>query len=122
MRQKTFNVSIYFFVFILFLPFSGAQEITKTESCMECHADKSAEGERNGKKISIFVDVEGYKKSVHSGLACVDCHADIKEFPHNDELKKVDCAACHEEANVIESASPGGNSTFNPSTTIENGK
>ena len=88
-------------------PHSWGQDIAKTESCMECHADKNAEVERNGKKISIFVDLEGYKKSVHNGLACIDCHTDIKEFPHNDKLKPVDCSACHEEATIIDNATAG---------------
>ena len=64
---------------------------------MECHADKQAEGEKNGKKISTYVSLDDYNKSVHASLTCIDCHTDIKEFPHNDELKPVDCKICHED-------------------------
>ena len=48
----------------------------------------------------MFVDGRTFEASVHgqAGSACIDCHADlkgVKDFPHAEKLKGVDCALCH---------------------------
>jgi hypothetical protein len=45
----------------------------------------------------LFVDGKKFSGSVHSGLSCVSCHADLegKEIPHEAPLKKVNCGTCH---------------------------
>ncbi|MEW6720226.1 MAG: cytochrome b/b6 domain-containing protein [Thermodesulfobacteriota bacterium] len=48
--------------------------------------------------MSLHVDPEAYKNSVHGDLSCMDCHGDIKELPHAASLKPVDCSGCHSEA------------------------
>jgi len=74
-----------------------AQDVTQAQTCLECHKEKDLTHEVNGKQISLFIDGEPYKKSVHGELSCVDCHEDIKEVPHGETLAKVDCSKCHEE-------------------------
>ncbi len=67
------------------------------EDCLACHSDetlKAADGR------SVFVRAEAMEASIHgqAGLACVDCHTDlksVKDFPHAEKLKPADCAACH---------------------------
>ncbi|MBF0618831.1 MAG: cytochrome b/b6 domain-containing protein [Candidatus Omnitrophica bacterium] len=54
--------------------------------CLQCHADNAP-----------AVDATVLKKSVHGELACVDCHADIKESPHTDTPGKVACGTCHHD-------------------------
>lgn len=76
----------------------SAEDLSDNQSCMECHGEADVTGEIDGKEVSLFVDKDKYEGSIHSGLSCVDCHGDIAELPHNDELKKVDCASCHEDA------------------------
>jgi hypothetical protein len=52
------------------------------DDCVTCHGDISLES------------------STHAPMACVDCHADLatlKEFPHADRLKKVECGSCHDD-------------------------
>ncbi|HKH97750.1 MAG TPA: cytochrome c3 family protein [Bryobacteraceae bacterium] len=46
--------------------------------CLSCHAEKASA-----------------KKSVHGALACADCHAAIRAFPHPDKVAPVNCASCH---------------------------
>lgn len=46
--------------------------------CLSCHGDKAAA-----------------KKSVHGTLACSECHADIRAFPHPEKIAPVNCASCH---------------------------
>jgi len=48
----------------------------------------------------VSVDGRTLESSVHgqAGLGCIDCHADlkgVKDFPHAEKLKRVDCALCH---------------------------
>lgn len=55
-----------------------------SESCLDCHG---AEGMTmtlpDGTEMSVTVDAESWKKSVHgASLACTDCHADISDYPH----------------------------------------
>lgn len=72
-----------------------AQENT---DCLDCHADRTITGERNGREISVFVDGGTFGASVHSALDCVACHGDLagKELPHDEDLGRVDCGTCHD--------------------------
>ena len=70
------------------------------DDCLACHGDASAQG-ANGRSVAVLPDKFG--ASVHglSGLACVDCHADLAtsaEFPHAEKLAPVSCAGCHDAA------------------------
>jgi cytochrome b subunit of formate dehydrogenase len=71
------------------------------DDCLTCHGDTAAAKRSNGS--SVFVARAKFEASVHgqSGLACVDCHADlaaVSDFPHRERLKTVDCASCHDKA------------------------
>jgi nitrate/TMAO reductase-like tetraheme cytochrome c subunit len=68
-----------------------------TDDCLTCHED-AASTRANG--TSVAVDKGKFTASVHGGLACVDCHADLAkaELPHADKLAKVDCSSCHDDA------------------------
>lgn len=68
------------------------------DDCLICHGDKDL---KSGQGKSMFLDADKFQASVH-GLAeigCTDCHADlkkVKDFPHAEKLKPVDCSACHD--------------------------
>jgi cytochrome b subunit of formate dehydrogenase len=51
--------------------------------------------------ISLHVEPGKYKASVHTDLSCTDCHADIKDLPHNARLALVDCSGCHSAAAAV---------------------
>lgn len=70
----------------------------ENSECLDCHADRTATGERAGRTISVFVDEKAFGASVHSSLDCVSCHADLagKEFPHDEDLAPVACGDCHD--------------------------
>ena len=65
---------------------------------MMCHEDPEMTTERDGKTVSLFVDLKTLEKSVHAGLKCTGCHpgAAVEDFPH-PELDPVNCGTCHEE-------------------------
>ena len=89
-RQYLFNT---FFVFVMYVASLFAQS---NDDCFMCHSDPTLSTIRNGHKISLYVDSDKFSKSVHKNLKCIDCHSDIKELPHQENLKPVDCGKCHE--------------------------
>ena len=65
--------------------------------CLDCHADASLTRMVAGKTQSLQVTTNDLKRSVHAGLACTDCHAAIKDLPHDAKLPPPQCASCHDE-------------------------
>ena len=65
------------------------------EDCLACHSDPTLAKDENGKQISLHVDEAKFKGSIHSSFGCVDCHTDIKAFPHDPTPAKPVCATCH---------------------------
>ena len=68
--------------------------------CQECHEDEDLTTERNGKEVSLQIDLEVFENSVHGKLRCGQCHKDLDkaDLPHEDmEIKRVDCSGCHEK-------------------------
>ncbi len=89
--------SYLLFVFLFcFLTAAVADEVPN-EDCLECHATEdltSSEGH------SLFVNAEAFDTSKHGSLSCTDCHTDVTDIPHEEELQRVDsetCAVCHDE-------------------------
>jgi len=71
----------------------------KDSDCLTCHSDATLTEEVNGTAVSIAVDPNQLKHSVHGGvLACVDCHTDVKSLAHDKPPRKVSCAECHSDA------------------------
>ena len=56
-----------------------------------CHEDPELVGQRGDREVSVFVDPEVVKASVHGGFGCIDCHVDLDgaELPHDEELALV---------------------------------
>lgn len=76
-----------------------AQHKPKNEECLACHSDTTLTKDVNGKKVSLFVDADKMKASIHGSMfACVDCHKDIKSSPHENTPAKITCAQCHADA------------------------
>ncbi|MEO8680320.1 MAG: cytochrome c3 family protein [Vicinamibacterales bacterium] len=75
-----------------------APKAPANDDCLACHGDQSAT-RANGSSVAVSADIFG--KSIHTGLACVDCHADLAkttEWPHAEKLQPVSCATCHADA------------------------
>ncbi|HET9408090.1 MAG TPA: cytochrome b/b6 domain-containing protein [Candidatus Sulfotelmatobacter sp.] len=66
------------------------------EDCLACHGDSTLSHRINGKTVSLYVDQQKFKVSIHGGMfTCVDCHTDIKTPAHETTPAKVICATCH---------------------------
>src|SRR5512142_1909947 len=87
----------------LFAPSAKAAPAPKTppkpanEECLACHNDSTLTREEGGRKISLYVNDEHFKASIHSMFNCVDCHTDVKSSPHETTPAKITCAQCHAE-------------------------
>jgi formate dehydrogenase gamma subunit len=81
-------------------------------TCLGCHSDAGLTGlNHHGQEISMTVDAAVYDSSVHGSMSCVDCHTDLagtKDFPHSDNLKPVDCGACHSDVATLYATSAHG--------------
>jgi cytochrome b subunit of formate dehydrogenase/uncharacterized protein with PIN domain len=69
------------------------------DDCMICHADSALYAEKDGHKISLFVNFKKFENSVHKDLDCIACHSDLAgaDFPHKENVAPADCALCHDQ-------------------------
>ena len=66
------------------------------DECLACHSDASLTHDENGKTVSLHVDPQAFKDSIHGSMfTCVDCHTDVKSAAHETTPKKITCATCH---------------------------
>src|SRR5215472_15458075 len=64
--------------------------------CLACHSDATLSHEVNGKTVSLHVDPQAFKDSIHGSMfTCVDCHTDVKTAAHETTPKHITCASCH---------------------------
>lgn len=69
------------------------------DDCMMCHSDPElTKLVDDTVEVSMYVDQEAYDNSIHGFFECMDCHMDIEDIPHEENLQKVDCANCHDDA------------------------
>jgi len=90
----------YLFLTILMLAPAGlhAQD---DATCEMCHDDPGMKKMKGGFEVSLYVNSGMIAKSVHDGLACIDCHTALQgneDWPHSPNLPGVSCADCHEDA------------------------
>ncbi len=76
---------------------SAAQKPTN-DDCLACHGDSTLTKDVAGKPVSLYVDPQKFKDSMHGGMfTCVDCHTDVKTSPHENTPAKVSCGTCHSD-------------------------
>ncbi len=90
---------IAFIACILFLGFYqlSAQD---NDDCFMCHDDPSLTSENPNRKGSLYIQPGALDHSVHKDVLCASCHADaaVEDYPHPENLSKVNCGTCHEAA------------------------
>lgn len=68
------------------------------DECLACHSDSTLTHEVNGKTVSLHVDPQAFKDSIHGSMfTCVDCHTDVKNAAHETPPQTISCATCHAE-------------------------
>src|SRR3954449_2654916 len=92
------GVALTIFLSAASLSAAGKKEPPKptADECFACHSDATLSHEVNGKQVSLHVDPEAFKNSIHGSMfTCVDCHSDVKSAAHETTPKKISCASCH---------------------------
>ncbi|MCL5267720.1 MAG: cytochrome c3 family protein [Bacteroidetes bacterium] len=81
----------------------GAARISRAQSnddCLACHSDSTLTMQSKGKTVSLYVNPDVFKSSVHgdAGLSCVDCHQGFSadDVPHKQTTPNVSCDQCHD--------------------------
>jgi cytochrome b subunit of formate dehydrogenase len=77
---------------------TNALEKFSNSDCLDCHTDPSNTRLVNGVKVSVGdFPTNGFARSVHSQLDCIDCHDGIKQLVHDSPLSPPDCGSCHDQ-------------------------
>ncbi|MEI6789257.1 MAG: hypothetical protein WCL49_12340, partial [bacterium] len=76
----------------------GATATFTNADCFACHDDPGLVRVVAASTNSLCVKTNALAKSVHSALACTDCHAGIKDLPHPDKLPPPQCGTCHDDS------------------------
>lgn len=85
-------------LFAWHVPFSSlaAEQFPNTD-CLDCHTDPANTRTVNGKTVPMPIfPTNAFAGSVHSKLACVDCHVGINDLVHESKLPPPNCIGCHE--------------------------
>jgi predicted CXXCH cytochrome family protein len=68
------------------------------QDCQSCHAKPDIAMQRDGKRVSLFVDPVAYAASRHAQTACAQCHTEVAPShtrPCETITRKADCGVCH---------------------------
>jgi len=86
-------------IFALVFFWAGPAATAENADCLKCHKNpKLSKGKKDGSLLSLAVDEEAFKTSVHGagGLGCTDCHQEAEATQHPAEgFPEVGCASCH---------------------------
>ncbi|MEZ4651588.1 MAG: hypothetical protein R3E97_22870 [Candidatus Eisenbacteria bacterium] len=87
---RTFAVSLSFVTFALMSAVHTTHaEMVSDDDCLSCH---------DGSEDDVpAVTPAAFEGSIHEGFSCVDCHVDITEVPHDEELEPAACGECHSD-------------------------
>ena len=77
----------------------GGEDLSDNEVCLDCHIDQEFTGLMKIEGHQVHSPQDGsLKAEAHGDFACIDCHMDIEEIPHADDVERtVDCLGCHSE-------------------------
>jgi len=92
------GVALTFLLTTCFALAASKKEPSKptADECLACHSDAGLTHEVNGKNVSLQVDPQKFKDSIHGSMfTCVDCHTDVTSAAHETTPKKISCATCH---------------------------
>ncbi len=89
--KKVFTIPLTLIACAMLAAASPLRAQTASE-CLACHSTADMQ---DASGHSISVDEHKFGSSVHGVLQCVNCHADIKGYPHPDKIAPVKCESCH---------------------------
>lgn len=96
------NPRICWWLTLAFLAAAVQQVQAGNLTCLACHSARGfREARSGGEQVSLYVDGKQLAASRHAGLACADCHRDLRgtSFPHKRRVDPVQCVYCHHNGN-----------------------
>jgi predicted CXXCH cytochrome family protein len=111
-EQRVIGAGIWAAAFAVALLFGSTRLMAQTD-CLACHGDASMT-DSNGH--SIAVDGKVFGESIHGTFKCNDCHTNIKEYPHPEQVAKVECKKCHADQSSSLAGSVHADSKDHPCT------
>jgi predicted CXXCH cytochrome family protein len=88
--------AVFAFLLLISIPWTGARAEGLSEAdqkCLGCHGfagmEKSLAG---GEKLDLHVAADPFEKSVHAGMGCASCHADVNPDNHPPSSKTISTA------------------------------
>ncbi|MFI5144509.1 MAG: cytochrome c3 family protein [Ignavibacteria bacterium] len=112
LKSSKFYAALSIILILLTMFVTGYRKLNagNNDVCLSCHDDKDLYSEKDGKKKSLFVSSDIFKKSVHGSGECTDCHVKYNpdEVPHSKTGNKVDCKSCHDDLKGIEQSVHSG--------------
>ncbi len=75
------------------------EDLSDNETCLDCHLDEEHIGLMTVEGKQVHNPEDGsLKVEAHTEFSCIDCHGDISEIPHKEEVERtVNCLDCHEK-------------------------
>ena len=77
-----------------------AEDLSDNEVCLECHAGEPHSAPEGSDVPRIHTDDGGFVVEDHEMWSCIDCHENITEVPHPEDIvgtgTDVNCENCHE--------------------------
>lgn len=104
-KINSFSIHIIFTLLgagVLLLVMSSSSLSQEIKKCLICHGKPDLKKVlKSGRVISLYVDEDELRGSVHAERRCGECHVDIIEIPHKGRIKTVDCTQCHYRGNPV---------------------
>ena len=98
---RRFLVGTFVFSVFAWASTAHAAQKLKDSDCLTCHGDPTLTEDVNGSTVSLYVDQNKLKHSIHGRLFhCVDCHKDVKSLAHDKPPEKITCTQCHVDAGL----------------------
>lgn len=75
------------------------EDLSDNETCLDCHVDQEFQGLVKIEGPQVHNPADGsLNVEAHTEFACIDCHMDVEEIPHAEDVERtVDCLGCHSE-------------------------
>lgn len=66
--------------------------------CLGCHGQEGITKTLvDGRTVSLMVNQDVFKASVHRDVGCISCHSEAASVPHPAPMGRVACGSCHAE-------------------------
>jgi cytochrome b subunit of formate dehydrogenase len=97
-RHSLFRPWLILLAALVLPALASAADKLKNSDCLDCHTDPANTRSVHGHAVPMALfPTNGFARSVHSGLDCIDCHDGIKEMVHDKNVPPPNCVGCHDQ-------------------------